>query len=72
MKNLILAVSLALTTTLVYADVVKKEATPPVQAQKKPDVKKPCKEGQDPEKDKCHEVKKIEKKAPPKKDEKKK
>ena len=38
----------------------------------KPVVKKPCKEGQTEEKDGCHELKKIEKKAPPKKDEKKK
>lgn len=60
MKNLLIALSLALTSSLVFADVAKKEEKPPVTAQKKPEVKKPCKEGQTPEKDKCHEFKKAE------------
>lgn len=62
MKQLLLALTLALSTSFVYADAAKKDEKPPVQAQKKPDVKKPCKEGQDPKKDNCHEVKKVEKK----------
>jgi hypothetical protein len=62
MKNVLIALSLVLSTSFVYADVTKKEDKPPVTAQKKPEVKKPCKEGQTAEKDKCHEVKKIEKK----------
>lgn len=59
MKQLLLVLTLALSTSLVYADAAKKEDKPPVTAQKKPDVKKPCKEGQDPKKDNCHEVKKV-------------
>jgi hypothetical protein len=62
MKNVLIALSLVLSTSFVYADATKKEDKPPVTAQKKPEVKKPCKEGQTAEKDKCHEVKKIEKK----------
>jgi hypothetical protein len=62
MKNVLIALSLVLSTSFVYADAAKKEDKPPVTAQKKPEVKKPCKEGQTAEKDKCHEVKKIEKK----------
>ena len=62
MKNVLIALSLILSTSFVYADATKKEDKPPVTAQKKPEVKKPCKEGQTAEKDKCHEVKKIEKK----------
>jgi len=62
MKNVLVALSLVLSTSFVYADAAKKEDKPPVTAQKKPEVKKPCKEGQTAEKDKCHEVKKIEKK----------
>jgi hypothetical protein len=65
MKNLLLALALALTTSFTYADAAKdakKDDRPPVQAQKKPDVKKPCKEGQYPKKGNCHELKKIEKK----------
>ena len=62
MKNVLIALSLVLSTSFVYADAAKKEEKPPVTAQKKPVVKKPCKEGQTAEKDKCHEVKKIEKK----------
>ena len=62
MKNVLIALSLILSTSFVYADAAKKEDKPPVTAQKKPEVKKPCKEGQTAEKDKCHEVKKIEKK----------
>lgn len=60
MKQLVLALTLALSTSFAYADAAKKEEKPPVQAQKKPDVKKPCKEGQTAEKDNCHEVKKAE------------
>lgn len=64
MKQLILALTLALSTSFAYADAAKdagkKEEKPPVTAQKKPDVKKPCKEGQTAEKDNCHEVKKAE------------
>jgi hypothetical protein len=62
MKNVLITLSLVLSTSFVYADAAKKEDKPPVTAQKKPEVKKPCKEGQTAEKDKCHEVKKIEKK----------
>jgi hypothetical protein len=62
MKNILIALTLAISTSFVYADAAKKEAKPPVTAQKKPEVKKPCKQGQTAEKDKCHEVKKIEKK----------
>ncbi len=62
MKNVLIALSLILSTSFVYADAAKKEDKPPVTAQKKPEVKKPCKEGQTAEKDNCHEVKKIEKK----------
>ena len=62
MKNILIALSLVLSTSLVYADATKKEDKPPVTAQKKPEVKRPCKEGQTAVKDKCHEVKKIEKK----------
>jgi hypothetical protein len=62
MKNVLIALSLVLSTSFAYADATKKEDKPPVTAQKKPEVKKPCKEGQTAEKDKCHEVKKIEKK----------
>jgi len=62
MKNVLITLSLVLSTSFVYADAAKKEVKPPVTAQKKPEVKKPCKEGQTAEKDKCHEVKKIEKK----------
>ena len=60
MKHLLLVLTLALSTSFVYADAAKKEDKPPVTAQKKPDVKKPCKEGQTAEKDNCHEVKKVE------------
>lgn len=60
MKKLLTALTLALATSFVYADAAKKEDKPPVTAQKKPEVKKPCKEGQDPEKDNCHVVKKAE------------
>lgn len=59
MNKLLVALSLTLASTLTYADA-KKEDKPPVQAQQKPDVKKPCKEGQTPEKDNCHELKKVE------------
>jgi len=62
MKNVLIALSLVLSTSFVYADAAKKEDKPPVTAQKKPEVKKPCKEGQTAEKDKCHELTKIEKK----------
>ena len=66
MKKFLIAINIVIWSfvgyqTTVYADAAKKEK-PPVTAQKKPDVKKPCKEGQTAEKDKCHEVKKIEKK----------
>ena len=60
MKNILIALSLALSTSLVFAAEAKKEEKPPVTAQKKPEVKKPCKEGQTPEKDNCHEFKKAE------------
>lgn len=60
MNKLLVALSLALASTITYADASKKEEKPPVQAQKKPEVKKPCKEGQNPEKDNCHELKKVE------------
>ena len=63
MKELLLALTLAISTSVAFADAAKKdEPKPPVTAQKKPEVKKPCKEGQDPKKDNCHELKKIEKK----------
>lgn len=35
---------------------------PPIQAQKKPLILKPCKPGEDPKRDWCHTFKKIEKK----------
>lgn len=62
MKSLLIALTLALTTSLAFADGKPADAKPPVTAQKKPTVQKPCKEGQTPEKDKCHAVKKVEKK----------
>lgn len=62
MKNVLLAVALGLSTTLAFADAAKKDEKPPVTAQKKPEVKKPCKDGQDPEKDNCHKLNKVEKK----------
>ena len=62
MKSIIIALTLALSSSFVLADGKPSEAKPPVTAQKKPTVKKPCKEGQDPEKDNCHAVKKVEKK----------
>lgn len=57
MKNLLIALTLALSSSFVYADASTEK--PPVTAQQKPTVKKPCKEGQDPEKDNCHVVKKA-------------
>ena len=67
MKKFLIAINIVIWSFVgyqasAYADAAKKEEKPPVTAQKKPDVKKPCKEGQTAEKDKCHEVKKIEKK----------
>ena len=62
MKNILIALTLIVSSSFVYADAAKKEEKPPVTAQKKPEVKRPCKEGQTAAKDKCHEVKKIEKK----------
>lgn len=59
MKNVLLALTLGLSTTLAFADAAKKDEKPPVTAQKKPEVKKPCKDGQTPEKDNCHEFKKA-------------
>ena len=60
MKKLLTVLTLAVATSFAYADTGKKEDKPPVTAQKKPEVKKPCKEGQDPDKDNCHVVKKAE------------
>ena len=62
MKSFLVVLSVVFASTFVYADSPKPQEKPPVTAQKKPVVKKPCKEGQTAEKDKCHEVKKIEKK----------
>ena len=63
MNNTLIALTIALLTSLAFADAAKKEEPkPPVTAQKKPDVKKPCKEGQTAEKDNCHEVKKVDNK----------
>lgn len=60
MKKLLVLLSLAVATTFAFADAPKEK--PPVTAQKKPEVKKPCKEGQDPDKDNCHVFKKAENK----------
>lgn len=57
---MLIALSLGLITSFTYAEAAKKEDKPPVTAQKKPEVKKPCKEGQTAEKDNCHVVKKAE------------
>lgn len=62
MKNILMALTLIVSSSFVYGDATKKEEKPPVTAQKKPVVKKPCKVGQTAEKDKCHEVKKVDKK----------
>lgn len=74
MKNLLTAVLLGAVLTLpVYAQTTpaKKQEPAKKAAMPKVEVKKPCKPGQTAA-DGCHEVKKVEKKAPPKKQEKKK
>jgi hypothetical protein len=62
MKPLLIALTLVFSASVALADAKRDESKPPVTAQKKPEVKKPCKDGQDPKKDNCHELKKIEKK----------
>lgn len=59
MKKILATLLMASVASFAYADASKKEEKPPVTAQKKPEVKKPCKEGQTAEKDGCHEVKKA-------------
>ena len=55
MKKLLIILALSVLSPIVYSD----DAKPPVTAQQKPKVKKPCKEDQDPEKDNCRVVKKA-------------
>ena len=62
MKFILIDLSILDRTLFVTAYVSKPEDKPPVTAQNKPQVKKPCKVGQTPEKDKCHVLKKVEKK----------
>ena len=62
MKRLLVVLSVVLATTSVYADNSNPPVKPPVTAQSKPVVKKPCKEGQTPDKDNCRILKKVEKK----------
>ena len=62
MKKLLVALTVVLASTFAYADATKPQEKPPVTAQSKPVVKKPCKEGQTPDKDNCHALKKVDKK----------
>lgn len=62
MKNLLIALGLTVVLTSGYAQSETKKEPAKKPAMPTVEVQRPCKDGQTPEKDKCREPKKVEKK----------